>query len=273
MSVCKDCVSDIFMDAYKIESSLESAILKVCRMLNIAYVPTAVEAVRTLIDKKIKAGEEFSNAFGFYKSRVGVYVNLNPSQNKFFVEPPAELISGIEEIEVSEEYYDVREFWGDGFTADEYDFLEQQLANFKKTHKSDTYSELVLLREVCFILLEIENTRKAKKSTGSLLKSLQEVMKSLAISPNMANASSASKSSESFGVWIKDIEELEPAEWHENHKLFKDMDNFGLYLENYFVRPLKNFMLGSRDFTLLEEENGEIEIEVNDIDYDDEYED
>lgn len=92
-------------------------------------------------------------------------------------------------------------------------------------------------------------------------------MKSLAISPNMANASTASKSTETFGLWIKDIEELEPAEWHQDNTIYKDMDNLDFYFQNYFVRPIRNFITGSRDFNITEMD-GDVDIELSDEDYD-----
>ena len=88
-------------------------------------------------------------------------------------------------------------------------------------------------------------------------------MKSLAISPNIANTANANKSTEAFGLWIKDIEELTPAEWHDKHELFKDMDNLNQYFEDYFVRPIRNFITGSRDFNV--QEDGDIQLQ--DVDY------
>ena len=86
-------------------------------------------------------------------------------------------------------------------------------------------------------------------------------MKNLAISPNMANAVSEGKSMDAFGVWVKDIENLSPAEWYKDKQLFKDVDNLQEYGEIFITRPLRNFITGSRDFTLELENTVEDEIE------------
>lgn len=50
--------------------------------------------------------------------------------------------------------------------------------------------------------------------------------------------------------------------------MFKDYDNLAVYFNNYVVRPLKNFITGSRDFTL-NDEAGETtdESELPDIEH------
>jgi hypothetical protein len=58
----------------------------------------------------------------------------------------------------------------------------------------------------------------------------------------------AGKSQETFSAFIKTIEENEPAEYFEDKKLFKDFDNLNFYFEKYILRPLKNFVINSRDF-------------------------
>lgn len=262
MSVCKPCISEVFMSVYNVEPNLETSILKTCRIFNVAYMDSAIDATRTWIENRRKGGEDIDNAFGFYKSKVGVFARLNPSQPTYFEEPSPDVYDAIQP-EVGEEHYDLVEFWGAGLDPTDYQFLESELANFKKTHKSDTYSELVLLKEVCFVLLDIQKARQQNKATASHVKALQEIMKSLAISPNIANTANANKSTEAFGLWIKDIEELTPAEWHDKHELFKDMDNLGQYFEDYFVRPIRNFITGSRDFNV--QEDGDIQLQ--DVDY------
>jgi hypothetical protein len=53
---------------------------------------------------------------------------------------------------------------------------------------------------------------------------------------------------DSFGEWIKEIEDTSPAEWVDNQKKFKDIDGLQGYIKKYIIRPLKNFVTGSRDF-------------------------
>jgi hypothetical protein len=78
-------------------------------------------------------------------------------------------------------------------------------------------------------------------------------MKNLAISPNVANANSANKGADSFGLWIADIEKEEPSQWLKGTSMgdiFRDVGNTEEYFQKYIVRPLKNFITQSKDFNI-----------------------
>ena len=51
-----------------------------------------------------------------------------------------------------------------------------------------------------------------------------------------------------LGLFIKDIEQFRPAEWHEQQEKYVDMDGFKPYIKNYIVRPIENFLTGVRNF-------------------------
>ena len=99
-------------------------------------------------------------------------------------------------------------------------------------------------------------------------------MKTAAIDPNKANASGQGKGKESFSAFIKMIEETEPADFYKDKGLFKDFDNVEFYFEKYVTRPLKNFIMGSRDFNVEAEKEFDDEddtFDINNIGLDDEY--
>jgi hypothetical protein len=62
------------------------------------------------------------------------------------------------------------------------------------------------------------------------------------------------------------IEETEPAEYYADKTMFKDFDNIGFYFEKYVTRPLKNFVMGSRDFNVETEKDGDDDDDSFDID-------
>ena len=87
-----------------------------------------------------------------------------------------------------------------------------------------------------------------------MVKELQDLMKTASLDPAKASAINSGKSQDTFGGIVKLIEEAEPAEHYKDKELFKDYDNIVLYFYNYVTRPLKNFITGSRDFSLAEKE-------------------
>jgi hypothetical protein len=256
MSVCKVCCEDIYQKSYAAEKDIPSAILKTCRSLNIVYMQSAVNGVLTSLAKNGKTGVFDDRVFGLYKKTIRSNDETVP---KTFIEPGTSVAQ--EPLGDSPEYYDLKEFWGDGFSFNDYQFLEKELANFKKTHRADTHAEVVLMKEVCFKMLEISKARIEGKSVDVAVKALQEIMKSLNISPNLSSASSSGKSMETFGVFIKQIEETEPAEYYADKELFRDFDGLDGYIKNYIVRALKNFVTGSKDFEIQEEDFGDDDFE------------
>ena len=127
-------------------------------------------------------------------------------------------------------------------------FLNSELENWKATHKCDNQAELTLLKEICIKILTIRNKRAVKENVSSEVKELQDLFKTASVDPAKANVASAGKSHEAFGVWIKDVEQFRPAEWFEQQEKYVDMDGFKPYIQNYVVRPIKNFISGVRNF-------------------------
>lgn len=157
------------------------------------------------------------------------------------------------------------DFWGDDIPEEDILFLEKEYMSFKQTHSSDTRAEVVLLKQTCFNLLDIKKERLAGNNTIKLVKELQELMTKLAISPNVAKANALNAGGDSFGQWIADIERSEPAQWLKTDsrgEIYRDVGDTEEYFQKYIVRPLKNFIMGSRDFNT--DENEEMEREFDD---------
>ena len=141
-------------------------------------------------------------------------------------------------------------FWGRGFEQEDYLFLEIEMRNWKKTHKCDNQAETTLLKEICIKILEIRRAREQSKSVSKQQKELQDLMKTASVDPAKANVADSGKALDAYGLWIKDIEREEPAEYFADKELFKDFDGIKKYVDNYIYRPLRNLLTGSRDFDI-----------------------
>jgi len=258
MSICKDCINDLYVSILKSENnSIQKSILRLCRMLNVKYDESAIENAIGLM--KSKQADE-TKLFGYYRlsllttnrtsvsdTTIDLTYRDNPIINLNNVAPS--------EFEVGE---DVIDFWGTGYITEEYRWLERTLDEWKKTHKCDTKAEETLLREIVFKQYEIEKARKENSSTASLVKELQDLMKTASVDPAKANIAGAGKSQDTFSAFIKMIEENEPAEvFGDEREAFKDFQGIEKYFNKYVVRSIKNFITGSRDFNLDIEEDGE----------------
>ena len=231
-----------------------------CTSLNIKFSNEAVNATKAHIKTMHANGKNLNAIFAVFLTKL---VATNPSMDKnikinmtyedvgtIYV---AEQIN-IKEIPIPD---DVIKFWGTDVSREDIQYLEREYSNFKQTNKADTYPEIVLLQQVCYTLLNIKNARKAGDDAQKDIKQLQELMKNLAISPNITNNTSTdNKNSVAIGIWIKDVEMYEPCVWLKTDPrgdLYRDVGNTEEYFQNYTVRPLKNLMTTSKDFNLFEE--------------------
>lgn len=259
MSVCKECVSDLYIRYYNIEKNLDNAMLRLCRILNWRYEKDLIPTLEDQLEKAGKSPDD-QTVPGLYRIKItmkskneqgGAFFTTKANDdNLSFREPLDRQIIEIDEDAFGEETPNLKVFWGESFSYQDYVFLEAELALWKNSHKADTYAEISLLKELCYKELEIRKARIEQKSTSALVKEKQDLMKTASVDPAKANMASSGKSLDTFSAFIKTIEETEPAEYYKDKELFKDFDNISFYFEKYVRRPLKNFVTGSRDFNV-----------------------
>lgn len=260
MSVCKTCVQILYDFIYNETGTMEKTIHRLCILLNIRYSNEAADATKKHIQTLLDNGKNVNAIFSVYKSKL---VAINKSMDKSITEYEGYEDTGTifvekqintKEIPVPQEVVD---FWGNEFTRDEIRFLETQYANFKQTHKADLFAEIVLLKEICYAMLKIKNLRAANDpDIVGAVTALRMLMKDSALTPKEAKSGGQNSGLDTFGLWIQDIERDEPAQWLKNDPrgdMYRDVNNVEDYFQKYIVRPLKNFILGSKDFNVEDE--------------------
>lgn len=269
MSICKEDCNLIYDTYFSLYNNMEKAMYLTCQDLDVRFSLESLKQTQSHIEKLISKGKSANTVFGYYKSKLGSTGKNNEKIDAFSFKYSDRLVdsenndilSGSYEEEIDE---DLQIFWGKGFSLDDIIFLEAELTNWKQTHKCDNQAEITLLKEICIKILSIRNKRENSESTSNDLKELQDLMKTASVDPAKANAASAGKSHDCFGLWIKDIEQFKPAEWHDQQEKYKDMDGFIPYIQDYIIRPIRNFITGNRDFQI----NDNIDVELEDTEID-----
>lgn len=228
--ICKDCIKEYI---YDIDGGTNLERFK--KILQIIDVPFFENEFLSAVDSK-------NDTFGTYYKNIA----LN-HLGECWEDGETERIEEIRNT-TTRTPEEIKVFWGEGFDDKEYFFLENELSNWKKTHKCDTYSEILLLKELCILTLDIRKRRSASQAVDGLRKQLQELMKTASVDPAKTNSINAGKSTDRFGVWLSDIENKKPSEWFNDLNKYKDMDGLIPYIKDYIVRPTKNFFTGSKDF-------------------------
>ena len=271
MSICKTCVNEIFDYNLLVSgNNLNDAIYKTCRTLNVMYLESVVDSLKLHLNKKEEKGLKVE-IFGLYKSHLGRWISLNKgvpatfneNKNVFVRDENNDVLT--DETEEDKEY--LIKMWGDGFTKEDYSFLEHELAQWQGSHSSNSHGEIVLLKEICYVQLDLRNSRMGTvKDTSSSLKKLIEAMKAGGFDPAKVSQANSGTNKETWGMFLKVIEETTPAEYFKDKELYKDFDNQDTYFQNYIRRPAINFYSSTHNLELLEANiEGESELKNSDI--------
>lgn len=252
MSICKDCMNDLYDIFYSETKDISRTILEMCRILNVKFDQEAVAAVEKQLATYREKGKDVHSIFGIYKAKLIAVLNSqigDRSDADFtFYEPSPDVIEEINTIEEGKNLEYLQSMWGGGLNMADYEYLESEFNEWRRTTKCDTHPEEVLLKQICYIENDIRKKRLLGQSVGSDLKTLREMMKSGALTPAQQGSNSSNKSADSYGMWIKDIEKMTPAEYHEDLEKYKDMDGIDEDIDD-IIRSIRNFMTDSRDFS------------------------
>jgi hypothetical protein len=263
MSVCKDCINDMYDSFMQTELSVEATILRLCRLLDVKYEEEAVGSTKLQLSTYEAKGKPMSNIFGVYKSKLAATKHLGQTKEdapKFldltFSEPDIEIKEKIHREAYKDMAY-LEKIWGasTGLNKDDYEFLEEEYGKWAGVIGNVTHAEEVLIRDICHLQNQIRRARIEGnfKLVDSLVESRQKIMKDGALTPALQSAAANGKNADCFGNWIRDIETMRPAEWFEDQKKFADMDGMNEDMAD-IKRSIKNFMTGSRDFNVAEME-------------------
>lgn len=241
---CFTCIKEKYDELYKKYEDSKKAMYELCRYIDIPFVLNIYESAKTRWQKD---GVELFQGYITYYSSVG----WKKAGTTFMDSDKIENLDNIDTAYTNEDIdKDLVFKWGEGFSVSDYAYLENELAECEKTLKCDTWAENTLLREICIKKLEVRNRRKQGSETKDVLKELQDLMKTCAIDPAKTAMANSGKSLDTFGEWIKDIEQTTPAEWFKDKEKYKDMDGLDDYIKKYITRPIKNFITGSKDFNV-----------------------
>lgn len=148
--------------------------------------------------------------------------------------------------------------WGEGWSMEDMIWLDKDFELWVTHHDCEKLSIRKLVQMICIKELEIRKARQQGKSTEKLEKSLMELMNNSNLTPRTMSAVNETDSSKIYGMWVKDIEQYKPAEYFKDKKIYMDFDGIKEYFERFILRPMKNLLIGTRDFDkefMIEDEN------------------
>ena len=247
---CKNCVKEIFLHYCKLYDDINLAVYYTCRKIDIPYIHSnylgAIEAINNP-DVKMSGDE---NVFGAYMKGIafaeknGWGTSFDDSQGENSIEKlasydevtkikrnkinnPSNAVSDEEEYEVIEYDTDVLQSkWGNTFENWELSYLESEYLDWEeKLNGINDKTIDILVKQICYQLLDIYKDRQSGTSVDKKIKTLRELMNDSGL---MEKQNKATAQRKNIGMTIRDIEYHRPIPMSE--PIFDDVDGVKNYI-------------------------------------------
>ena len=258
LSVCKDCVGNVYDKYYSKYNDDKLSLYYMCRALGICFSLSIYNgAIQDLSNgKNTPTWKMYMQKLNSLGTKNGVGDDFD-SSDEINISKELEIIS--EKTGVNKELINK---WGKSYTDDEILWLEKTYNEWINKYKSDTMSEQKTFKLLTIKELQIMKAIESGSNTDKLEETYLKLMSAGNVTPRDANTSMEDENTKGLGVWVKDIERYRPAEYFEDKKLYKDYDSLVEYLNRFVFRPLKNFLLKTKEYD--KEFTIEDEFKVND---------
>jgi hypothetical protein len=234
MSICKDCCNDIYNYFYKQYNYIEKALYETCRILDVSYSIEAMNSTLSHIEKLKQNNNKHDKVFGYYKSKISSMTKINGRADLSFANSDNfenNNSSNKTDIEFKDENFiitsDIVKFWGKGKETWEYEFLDEEMYKIKSSFECPDYGMEMLMRDICFINLDIEKNRQgiSKNDVDKLMKTRGTLMNDAKMKPIQASGAEANEQV-SFGTLIKKLENERPIPQKLGDEMKKYIDTF-----------------------------------------------
>lgn len=255
-SICKVCIKKYFIpDPNDIDQ-----MINVLRMLDAPFNPVAYKKSQE------EAERRNMDLFGVYMKNIAMndYKEMNYSHSIFDEEeimPEKYLANDFGQSIVSNELIS---YWGTGYTNKEYAFLENERFRLMSSFECPDYGMEMIMRDICFINLDIETLRGSDKSTRSseiskLIKTRSDLMNDANIKPIQATGADANDQN-TFGTLIK--------KWENDLPVPQVLDDeMKRYIDTFMVGHLAKMEGLNNDFTqMYDEEMKQYTIDFKELD-------
>lgn len=214
LHICKDCTLEI------VEANGHKGFIGLLRLLNKPYyekyfkndVPDYIRMMNSMPQFK---NVEFIDSDTLAPLR---------SVHSFNRPKPTELTE--EELKESEE------FWGKGYTEEQYIYLNTEYADYLARYEVNSKTLENLIREICLVQLDIRIARQEKRDVKNLIKIYDDLLAAANLKPVQETGNQA-VDQETFGTLIKKFENERPIP--EPDEAWKDVDGIGKYIRTFFL--------------------------------------
>lgn len=211
-----------------------AAMRRVCQLFDMYYCDA-------LVDTAMLYGKP-NKRMDCYISKLGLKAYANKTYGDTLIEESEIAINSTEdinclnldkeELEIAESFV---QFWGFGFTADEYRYLQEQYDDWKSRYEITSKALESLVQKLCMMDLQILRAMQKGADTTKLYNEYNKALNSAHLQPKQTNDSSLADTN-TFGTLIKKWENEKPIP--EPDPDFQDVDGVRYYVSVWFLGHL-----------------------------------
>ena len=134
---------------------------------------------------------------------------------------------------------DTKNFFGNGFTDEDYNFLKREYDDWTARHECNTKAQEEVFKRICFKQLEILKATRKGEETKNLDATFQNLLDTAKLQPKQ-NSGEATADNQTLGTLIDKWENERPLP--EIDEELKDVDKIGLYINVFFKGHLAKMM-------------------------------
>lgn len=251
LPICKTCLGNLYDKYYDKYQDYKLALYYMCRAVGICFNLSSYNGVL----QEIQNGKN-TNVWQIYMTKLNSLGGKNGAGDDFDSSDDIDIESQIEDSNLERGLSkDIIIKWGNGYNDDDYIWLENTYHEWANKYKSDTLSEQKTFKLLAIKEFQIMKAIEKGGNTDKLEETYLKLMSAGNVTPRDANASMDDENAKGLGIWTKDIEKYRPAEYFADKKLYKDFDSFVDYLNRFVFRPIKNFLMKTKEY------DGEFSIE------------
>lgn len=246
---CKTCCDMIAEDYLKEFKSPEACVYYTCAINDVPFIRSVYESMESYIENK---GIKSPKFFKLYMNQYLLVKSKKSWKATRFADTDVALgdIKKIQKTDVvlKQEMESLELDWGKQAEYDDYSFLEYKFDTYVEGRELTPAMESTI-RLLCLAELEIRKGKENNLDTTNAEKRVMEYYKRLKMD-NFTNSANKTDDEKFIEGRIALIERSKPAEVYEDKKLYADFQGFEQYGEDHLYRPLKNLLLGQKEYRI-----------------------
>lgn len=253
--ICNECVDDMYLEYYEQYNGMGytdpdvKAVKRVCMALDIYYKYSLFESAKRSHENKpdISVMMYYIRNTRLSTNRLKTYDDT--LRDEFDASKERDAIMSIyndSDADVDERISEGKKLFGSGFNREDYMFLYDEYVDWTSRHECDTKSKEELIKQICFVQLDLFKANRAGKDTKTLNDTLTKLMDAAKLQPKQ-NASDTTAGNQTFGTLIDKWENDRPIP--DIDEELRDVDKIFWYISVFFFGHLCKMIGVDNDYS------------------------